>query len=79
MYKARKAKEQFLRYTLIKINNYSSSYCGKYTTCRDCGIRDFNKQNNNIVIKVDNKVVKGIPITKVNGSKIFDFKFKSIT
>jgi hypothetical protein len=39
----------------------------------------FNKQNNNIVIKVDNKVVKQVPLTKVNSSKTYDFKFKNNT
>lgn len=42
-------------------------------------LKSFNKPNNNIVIKVDNKVVKQIPLTKVNSSKTYDFKFKNNT
>lgn len=40
-------------------------------------LKNKNKYNNNIVIKVDNKVVKQISITKFNSSKIYDFKFKN--
>lgn len=39
----------------------------------------FNKQSENIVIKVDNKVVKQIPLTNTNSSKTYDFKFKNNT
>lgn len=42
-------------------------------------LENFNKQNDNIVIKVDNKVVKQIPLTKTNSSKTYDFKFKNNT
>jgi hypothetical protein len=42
-------------------------------------LKNKNKSNNNIVIKVDNKMIKQIPITKVNSSKIYDFKFKNNT
>lgn len=40
-------------------------------------LKNKNNSNNNIVIKVDNKMIKQIPITKVNSSKIYDFKFKN--
>ncbi|UZQ48927.1 NusG domain II-containing protein [Clostridium kluyveri] len=36
-----------------------------------------NKGNSNIVIKVDNKVAKNIPLNKTSKSKTYKFEFKS--
>lgn len=37
----------------------------------------FNNQNSNIVIKVDNEVVKDIPLINTNESKTYEFNFKN--
>lgn len=36
-----------------------------------------NNQNSNIVIKVDNNVVKEIPLTNIKESKTYEFNFKN--
>lgn len=39
-------------------------------------ILESNDENNSIVIKVDNKIVKEIPLNNIDSSKIYEFNFK---